>query len=133
MRRRRADAGQATVELALVLPVLAGVALVLVSLAGGAAQRLAVGDAARAAARVAATGADDRSVAGVAGRAAPGLATERLAVSVRRDGALVTVTVRYPATVGLPGFAPRLRPVELEASATVWDETDKPSETGGVP
>jgi hypothetical protein len=104
--RRRAEAGQATVELVAALPLLVAVALAAFQvLAAGLARELA--DHAAEAGAVAAL--QDADAAAAARRAIPGWARSRLTVSVARD--TVHVRLRPPALV--PGTSSL-----LTASAT---------------
>lgn len=101
MNRRR---GQATVELALLLPFIA--MLVAAALQVGAVGRDAVrvGHATRAAARAASIGESDGEVRRVA-LASSGLAPDRLTIATSRSATSVTVTVIYrcPTDVVLVG------------------------------
>lgn len=122
-RRRWGDEGQATVELALVLPVVALVALVVVQASVIAQRQLLVVHAAREAARAAA--ADDADPAGAAARGAARAARlepSRLQVETRVRDDVAEVTVRYtdPTDVALVGvFLPAL---SLSASASMLRE-----------
>ena len=121
----RSEGGQATVELALALPLLAAMIAVLVDLAVVASQQVAVVDAARAAARTAAVAGDDQATT-AAERAAPGLATDRLVVTVHRQPGVTTAEVRFrtpPASALLGRFVPS---VELTATENFADESDIP-------
>lgn len=117
MRRRR-DEGQATVELALVLPVVALLGLAILQLALiGRAEVMTV-HAAREAARVIAVGEPDaaaRAAAAAAGRMAP----QRLEVTVSRDGRDATVRVRYTQRTDVPFVGALIDDVVHEASATM--------------
>jgi Flp pilus assembly protein TadG len=101
-------AGQATVEVVLVIPVVVALTLVVVQAGVVVRDRLLVVHAGREAARAAAV---DPSVAtaSAAARRATGLADDRLTVSVAgasgAPGDRLTVTVRYrvPTTVPLVG------------------------------
>lgn len=102
--RRRPDRGQATVELALILPVVAVVLLVVLQVLVVARDRVALTGAARAAARRAMV---DPSPAAVSAAAAgeTALVPARTTVSVTGDpgpGGYVTVTVRYRSPTDLP-------------------------------
>lgn len=93
-RGRAGEHGQASVELALVLPVLAALALLLAEVGLVAKDYVLVAHAAREGLRVAVVDptprAVERAVAGTAG-----LVPQRLTVEVRRTGRLVTVAVSY--------------------------------------
>ena len=120
------ERGQASVELALVLPLVAILLLGVVQVAVVAARQVAVTDAARDAARAAASGADDSSTAGTA-RAATGLDPDRLSVEVARVDGAARVTVRYhdPTDVPLVGLV--MPPFEEAATVRF------PLEGGGDP
>lgn len=114
------DRGQATVELALVLPVVALVLLAVLQTALVARDVVLVGHAGREAARAAAVGEDPTAAA----RAAGGLVEDRLEVAVRgarRSGSRATVEVAYdiPTDVVLVGrFLPDL-PVHTTVRARI--------------
>jgi Flp pilus assembly protein TadG len=111
------DRGQAAVELALVLPVVAMLALGVAQVAVVAAHQLAVLHAARDAARAASVDAD---AAGAAQRAAhQATALRPLSVSAAVDGDLVTVTVSHRAPTDLPLVGPLLPDVVLSARVTM--------------
>src|SRR2546423_13728192 len=76
-RRRSSERGQATVEVALTLPLLVVLAAVLIDVAVVASQQVAVVEAARAAARAAAV-APDTDPTAAAAAAAPGLENDRI-------------------------------------------------------
>jgi len=100
--RRKDEHGQATVELALVLPLLALVLLGVVQVALVGRDSIAVTHAARAAARAAAI---DVDAAETAARGATGLDPTRLSVTVsgdRSSGGVVTVTVSYDDPTDVP-------------------------------
>lgn len=121
MSGRRHDAGQATVELALVLPVIALVALVVVQVALVGRDLVLVVHAAREAARQAAV------QAGTAGPTdaaieSTGLARDRIDVELRgRDGpgSRVTATVRYRAPTNVPLAGVLVPDVHLTARAAM--------------
>lgn len=116
-RRRRLDRGQATVELALVLPLVALLALGVAQVAVVAAQQLAVLHAARDAARAASVDAD---APGAADRAAhEATALRPLAVSAAVAGDLVTVTVSHRAPTDLPLIGPLLPDVVVSARVSM--------------
>ena len=122
--------GQATVELALTLPLVLTLALVLVQVAVVATQQLAVVEAARAAARAAAVappGGADTAARAAATMAAPGLEADRLVVRVTftADGTAATAEVRYRAEGRVP-LAGRLLPVvELTAVEAMPTDADE--------
>jgi Flp pilus assembly protein TadG len=118
--RRRHDEGQATVELALVLPVVAVLALVVVQVGVVAYRQVLVVHAAREGARAAAVEDGGRPEAARAGaERAGGLEAARLDVSTVDEGRHVAVTVVFdePTDVALVGrLLPSLR---LEGRATM--------------
>ncbi len=100
--RRKHERGQATVELALVLPLLALVLLGVVQIALIGRDSIAVTHAARAAARAAAI---DVGSGEPAARGATGLDAARLSVTVTGDrerGGIVTVSVSYDDPTDVP-------------------------------
>ena len=126
--RGRRQRGQATVEVALVLPLVAALALALVAVAITAARQVAVVDAARAAARVASVSAtaDDASVRAAALAAAPGLDPDQLTVDQRHADGIVVAEVRYRSRLSLPLVAHLLPVLDLTAAEQALDETDRP-------
>jgi hypothetical protein len=116
----RADRGQATVELALVLPVLVLFLLALVQTALVARDRLLVQDAARAAVREASVDAGAGRVVDAARRTLPGVEVE-----VHRSSGVgdpVVVVVRYRDHTNLPLVGPLYPDVSLHATATMRAE-----------
>lgn len=98
---RRAERGQASVELALVLPVLLGLVVLLGEAGLVVKDYVLVAHAAREAARAAVV--DARTVvADQAARDATGLARHRLRVELRRDRRLVTAIVSYRHALNVP-------------------------------
>lgn len=103
--RDHGDLGQATVEFALVLPLVllvlvAGLQLVIV-----ARDQVLVVNAARVAARVATTNHDLAAITDAARKSSPGLNAERLSIEVegeRAAGRLVSVTARYRQPLHIP-------------------------------
>lgn len=100
-RASRDQRGQATVELALVLPFVLTIVLALVQVGLVARDAVRVTHAARSGARAAAVGFDDESVrrAAVDGS---GLAPARLSVVVWRADGWVTVEVTYRCPTDVP-------------------------------
>jgi Flp pilus assembly protein TadG len=120
-RRRRGQHGQATVELALVLPLVALLLLALVQVAVVARDQVLVTHAAREAARSAAVDPDVDAARRAAERAGP-LAADRLDVAVSgREGvgSRVRVVVRYRVPLRLPLVGRAVHDVELTADATM--------------
>lgn len=93
---RRSEHGQASVELAALLPVVAVVAVLLAQAALAGQAAWLVGSAARAAARATAVGAD---AAVAARRTLPDHLDRHLSVRPEQDG--VRVSVRVPTLVGV--------------------------------
>lgn len=117
-QRARGDQGQAAVELALVLPLVALLALVLVQVALVVRDQVLVVHVAREAAREAAVdGNPDR-----AARAAGSLDPDRLDVEVAGRGAAgsrVTVSIRYASPTEVPLVGPMVGDVDLAGAATM--------------
>jgi Flp pilus assembly protein TadG len=122
-RRGRSQAGQSTVEFAVLLPVL--VIAVLVVLQGGLVVRdqLLVQHAAREGARVAAVSDSVADVRDAAGRAGP-LDVDRMTVtrSSRQQGQPVRVTVVYRFRGVVPVVGPLMSRFTLSASVTMRAE-----------
>jgi Flp pilus assembly protein TadG len=93
--------GQATVELALVLPLVLTLVLALVQVGLVARDTVRVAHAARSGARAAAVGVDDSAVrrAAIDGS---GLSASRLTVVTTREGEWVTVAVSYRCPTDVP-------------------------------
>ncbi|HKY64794.1 MAG TPA: TadE family type IV pilus minor pilin [Acidimicrobiales bacterium] len=120
-RPRSRDRGQATVELALVLPFVALLLLALVQAAVVARDQVLVTHAAREAARAAAVD-DDVDAARRAAEQAGPLDPDRLDLQVTgREGvgSRVRVVVRYVVPLRLPLVAQGGLDVELHSSATM--------------
>lgn len=115
--------GQATVELALVLPLILGLLLLLAQVGLVLRDQLLVVHAAREGARAAAVGpTGDRARAGAV--AAGSLDPARLDVGVATvpgpaDSTLVSVTVRYRSITELPIIGPFLGDVWLSETVTM--------------
>ena len=125
---RREDEGQATVELALVLPLVA--LLLLLVLQAGLVMRdhLLVAHAAREAARAAAVSDGDRP--GAANRAAVragDLASDRLqvATALTDGGERISVHVRYRSSTDVPLIGFLVPDVGLSGDAVMRVETDR--------
>jgi Flp pilus assembly protein TadG len=116
----RAGPGQATVELALVLPVLVLFLLALVQTALVARDAVLVQDAARAAAREASVGAAPDRVRDAARRTLGGVEVD--VVRSGGVGATVEVHVRYRERTNLPLVGPLFPDLTLEARATMRAE-----------
>ncbi len=119
--RRRNDAGQATLELALGLPVLALLLAGVVEVGLLVSDHTRVWHAAREGARVAVVDPDASDVVAAAER--PGLRPLDVEISpppqLRRQGDPLTVSVRYEPRARVPLFSPFLGRVELKAQATM--------------
>lgn len=121
MAATRDERGQATTELALVLPVVAVLALLLAQLGLVLRDQLLVVHAARAGARAAAVDADPEA-ARVAAEGSARLAPARLSVEAGDRGGpgeLVTVVVRYRSPTDLPLVGPLVGDPTLTAEATM--------------
>ena len=120
-RAGRSCPGQATVEVAFLLPVVVLLALAIGQVAVVAHARVSTTHAAREGARVAAVGESDQAVRSAV-LAAGSLAPSRLSVEVVRRASTVEVTVRYvdPTDVALVG--PLLGEVEMVAVAVMRRE-----------
>ncbi|HET8618513.1 MAG TPA: TadE family type IV pilus minor pilin [Acidimicrobiales bacterium] len=120
-RLRRTDRGQATVELALLLPFVALLLLAFVQAIVVARDQLLVTHAAREAARAAAVDADPGAARRAAVAAGP-LAGERLEVDVGERGApggRVRVEVRYAEPTHLPLVGRMVGDLTLRSDATM--------------
>ncbi len=115
--RRRGDTGQATVELALGLPVLCLVLLGVVQVAVVVRDQLAVQLAAREAARAAAVAADSSSSGTAAAQAAVRLSP--IAVRISRSTDSVTATVEYVEHTDVPLIGLLVPDVEISSTATM--------------
>jgi hypothetical protein len=116
---RRAS-GQATVELALVLPLLAFAMLAILQVALVARDQLVVVHTARETARTASRDPNAAHALEVAGRRLPGAAVD-FGGAGDFDGE-VTVTVRYRSVTDLPLIGAVFPDPELSASATFRSE-----------
>lgn len=124
-RRRRGEAGQAAVELALCLPVLAAVALALLQVALVARDQVLLTHAAREAAREAAVSAEP-AAARRAALAGARLDPDRLRVEVRgrgRPGSRVTVVLRYASPTEVPLVGAVVGDVPLSSTAAMRVES----------
>lgn len=117
MPKPQGQGGQATLELALTLPVLALLLAALVEVGLVVSDQARLWHAAREAARVAAVDADADDIQAAAER--PGLRPLQVDVSpdprLRRQGDPVTVRVAYSPDSRIPLFHSLLERVELEA------------------
>ncbi len=114
---RWTDVGQATVELALALPVLVMLLLAAVQVTLVVRDQLAVVHAAREAARAAAVS-TDASGDGIAA-AHQAVALDDLDVSIAADGTTVRATVRHVVHTDVPLIGALVPDVEVSATATM--------------
>ncbi len=117
---RRRDTGQAAVEFAIALPLVAVLVLGIIQIVVVARDQIALELAARDGARAAAVAADATSAADRGARAATTLRPIEVATSVAAHR--VTVTVRHTNTTGVPLIGALMRDVELTASVTMARE-----------
>lgn len=120
-RRSRRQEGQAAVELALVLPLVAMLALLLLQVALVVRDQVLVVHAAREAAREAAVS-DGAGAARRAALAAASLDPQRLQASVSGragPGSRVSVEVHYVAVTDVPVVGALVGDVDLSGSATM--------------
>lgn len=118
MRRQR---GQATVEVALIAPVLVGVALLVAQVAVVARDRVLVVHAAREAARAAVVDADPATVRRAVARTTR-LDPSRLDVNLRHEGRLITAIVSYRAVLNVPFLGARSPEIRLKEQVTGYVE-----------
>ena len=116
-RRRRRDSGQATVELALALPLVCFLLFGIVQVAVLGRDQLAVQLAAREAARAAAASGDPTSAGSTAAHRA--VALRPLIVEMSETAHTVTATVRYTDHTDVPLIGALLPDVVLTASVTM--------------
>ncbi len=115
------DRGQAAVELALVLPLVAALALALLQVALVVRDQVLVVHAAREGARAAAVS-DDPGAAQAAAVAGASLIPDRVVVEASgrgEAGSRVRVLVRYVSVTDLPLVGPLVGDVELSGSASM--------------
>ncbi|MDP8956192.1 MAG: pilus assembly protein [Actinomycetota bacterium] len=122
------ERGSATVEFALVLPMVMVMILAVLQVGLLVKDQLIVVGAARAGAREAAVSPDDGRAREAAVNAAATLRSDQIEVDVRRDGGVgtaVAVTVLYRASAVVP-FVEWLFPgtIELRGAATMRQETE---------
>ncbi|CAN5734100.1 hypothetical protein BH20ACT1_BH20ACT1_10520 [soil metagenome] len=118
---KRDDQGQAAVELALVLPLVAVLALMLVQVALVVRDQVLVIHAAREAARAAAVS-PESDAAGEAARAGASLEPSRLEIDVSgrgQPGSRVQVELRYISPTEVPLVGPLVGDVTLSGSAAM--------------
>ena len=115
---RSCQSGQATAELALVMPFFALMLLAVVQVGLLVRTRVLVTHAAREAVRSAAVGVSDGEVRSAA-LAASDLDPGRLTVSVRRANGRAIVELRYAEPTDVPLVGPLVSDAVFEASATM--------------
>ncbi len=121
MDRRRPEAGQATVELMLVLPVIVTLALLLAQVGLVARDSVMIHHAAREAARQAAVEPTNQA-ARAAAAGSSRLDPSRMDVALsggRSEGDHITATVTYSAPTNVPVVGPLLPDVTLQAAVTM--------------
>jgi len=119
--QRRQEAGQATVELMLVLPVIVTLALLLAQVGLVAADSVLINHVAREAARAAATDPTQASARSAASGATR-LDDEHLKVALsggRTKGEYITATVTYSSPTNMPLVGRLLPDVGLKAQVTM--------------
>ncbi|MCH7789386.1 MAG: pilus assembly protein [Acidobacteria bacterium] len=118
--RGRAERGQATVEVALVLPVLAVLLLAIGQVIVVGVTEIQVINAARSGARAAAVG----EPVAKAVQSGSSLDPARTTVTIGRQGAYVTVSVDYRGATDVPLVGAMVGDTEHSASITMRVETD---------
>ena len=119
MRHRQSepDSGQATVELALVMPLIIGLLLIILTVGLVVRDQLAVWHATSAGARAASISPDSPDVVQRAVEAEVQL--RPLHLKIIRDEQLITVEVQYPRTINLWLIQHIIPPLTLSASVTM--------------
>ena len=115
--RSEPDSGQATVELALVMPLIIGLLLIILNVGLVVRDQLAVWHAASAGARAASISPDSPNVVQQAVEDEVGL--RPLHLQIVRDEQLITVKVQYPCTINLLLIKHIVPPLTLSASVTM--------------
>ena len=115
--RSEPDSGQATVELALVMPLITGLLLIILNVGLIVRDQLAVWHAASAGARAASISSDSLGVVQQAVEDEVGL--RPLHLHIVRDEQLITVEVKYPRTINLWLIKHIVPPLTLTASVTM--------------
>ena len=111
------DSGQATVELALVMPLIIGLLLIILTAGLVVRDQLAVWHAASAGARAASISPDSPDVVQQAVESEVQLRPIHL--QIVREGDLITVEAKYPRTIGLWLFKFITPPLILSAAVTM--------------
>ena len=122
-RGGRRDTGQATVELALAMPLVCLLLFAVVQVAVVGRNQLAVQLAAREAARAAAVSADASAGVAAAERA---VALRPLSVRVSEHGGTVTAVVAYTDPTDVPLVGALIPAIELTAAVTMALEPPSP-------
>jgi hypothetical protein len=115
--RSEPDSGQATVELALVMPLIIGLLLIILNVGLVVRDQLAVWHAASAGARAASISPDSPDVVQQAVEDEVGL--RPLHLQIVRDEQLITVEVQYPRTLNVWLIKRIVPPLTLSASVTM--------------
>ena len=115
--RSEPDSGQATVELALVMPLIIGLLLIILNVGLVVRDQLAVWHAASAGARAASISPDSPDVVQQAVEDEVGL--RPLHLQIVRDEQLITVEVKHPRTINLWLIKHIGPPLTLTASVTM--------------
>jgi hypothetical protein len=115
--KREHDSGQATVELALVMPLIIGLLLIILNVGLIVRDQLAVWHAASAGARAASISPDSPDVVQQAVESEVKL--RPILLRIVRDGDLITVEAKYPRTIGLWLLKYISPPLTLSATVTM--------------
>ena len=129
VRTNRTEHGQATVEFALLLPILVLLLMCVVQTALIARDAVLVSHAARVGARIAAVDPSGDAVRNAVVEATP-LDPSRLQITRRTEGDLVRVTVRYEAPTDVPLVGTLVGDVHMSESVAMWSEL--PAATHGA-
>ena len=111
------ESGQATVEIALVMPLIIGLLIIILNVGLVVRDQLAVWHAAGAGARAASISPDSPDVVQQAVEAEVQL--RPLHLQIVRDGDLITVEAKYPRTFGLWLISSIAPPLTLSATVTM--------------
>jgi len=115
--RSEPESGQATVELALVMPLIIGLLLIILNVGLVVRDQLAVWHAASAGARAASISPDSPDV--VQQAVEDEVRLRPLHLQIVRDKQLITVEVQYPRTINLWLINHIVPPLTLSASVTM--------------
>ena len=111
------ESGQATVELALVMPLIIGLSIIILNVGLVVRDQLAVWHAASAGARAASISPDSPHV--VQQAVEDEVRLRPLHLQIVRDGDLITVEAKYPRTFGLWLIGSIAPPLTLSATVTM--------------